>query len=807
MAFKNFDFKQFMLQRGERVGLWTAVGIMGVLIVFGLALKGLRSGSASGNANEIDKLARGVQNLIQTANPPEMTEDPAVKIAKLVDFVPLDAQDKELRCANDFFTPNPLDDTKRRSPTVFGPEEWQITLVPAPVRVHVISKNQILMLTPKDGGSAVAAGGALGGTPGALGPGALGGVPGGLGAGPGGVGAGSQTRSRGSRYAGLQRGMGGAGGMGIPGGGDPDSGYLEGMMPGGYGMEQGTVKYKAEFVDFARVDQMPNAKLAEDILPFRMAVVTAAFPYKKQVEEFRKALRFRFTGELFASPDSAPVFTGILVQRRAFGPNGQPKENWTEVKEDNLKWLLVKAVGIEPDDPRLYPVFDRRLAQPRPLLAREIRYPEVKIKGVEDSLAELEKFYKDRIPPVVSYFSRRFKGEMSLYELAGEDPYAGAYGYSGYGPGGSDVAGVPGGAMGPMGPMGPPGLGGAAMAPGSLGPGAMGPGGLGMGAMGPGGLGMGGRFMGGDPDNPRGVPGGLVPGGGYPGYPGGFGTGEGGMFYQETPLPEKIMVRFLDVTVQPGHTYEYRVKIKMVNPNYLRKDIVATPAHAKEKEITTRDWILVSKPDRPSEPLRLTVPQEVYYYPVDEKPEKGSYPPAGKDKVAVQLHRWVDFVHPNAKAKFAVGDWSILERDLVQRGEYIGREAFVEVPIWNREQETFVLASNPSAKGPRAAAKTVPVDFRTGVLLVDFEGGKVRQEVGPRLTVSDEAPVELLVVTPDGRFQVRSGQLTEEEDSVRKERLTAWRETIKGVKESSQPARPLDPFNRSGPGGRGAPGS
>ena len=42
------------------------------------------------------------------------------------------------------------------------------------------------------------------------------------------------------------------------------------------------------------------------------------------------------------------------------------------------------------------------------------------------------------------------------------------------------------------------------------------------------------------------------------------------------------MLRFLDVTIKPGHTYEYQVQVRMANPNLNKSD-----AEVAYHELTT----------------------------------------------------------------------------------------------------------------------------------------------------------------------------------------------------------------------------
>jgi hypothetical protein len=62
---------------------------------------------------------------------------------------------------------------------------------------------------------------------------------------------------------------------------------------------------------------------------------------------------------------------------------------------------------------------------------------------------------------------------------------------------------------------------------------------------------------------------------------------------------------------------------------------------------------------------------------------------------------------------------------------------------------------------------------------VDFEGGNQDLQTDAR-RVFDRAPIELLVLLPDGRLVVRNS-LSDTEDRERKERLEDWRNWLEKV--------------------------
>src|SRR5205807_4910619 len=127
-------------------------------------------------------------------------------------------------------------------------------------------------------------------------------------------------------------------------------------------------------------------------------------------------------------------------------------------------------------------------------------------------------------------------------------------------------------------------------------------------------------------------------------------------------------------------------------------------------------------------------------------------------RALIQIHRWLDFLELNRDA-IPVADWSIADKLSAYRGEYIGRKVPMEVPTWNKLDEAYELARDPKTR----QKSKLPVDFTVRVptkqfpaLLVDYEGGKGSQfRLGNRL-ITEDTPVQMLVLSPEGRLLVRS---------------------------------------------------
>jgi hypothetical protein len=164
--------------------------------------------------------------------------------------------------------------------------------------------------------------------------------------------------------------------------------------------------------------------------------------------------------------------------------------------------------------------------------------------------------------------------------------------------------------------------------------------------------------------------------------PGQFGKPPRGEQSGATTTPVEIsdlLVRFIDLDVQVGRTYVYAVQVRMENPNFGKKNEVAYEELAKNRELPPSPWAMI--------PKTVTIPGESFFYAADMdlKSLESKIPngPGGidikpipgndqKDKMAVQLQRWVDATEEGK----VIGDWAIAERVVVRRGEYIGRPRF-----------------------------------------------------------------------------------------------------------------------------------
>jgi hypothetical protein len=728
---KNIDFKHFFVHQGEKVGLWICVGAMALLLI--LMIKDVVAGpSASANAEKLASLSKDRKQKIDTSQPTDdiAKVDPKIQEASS----PVDVPQDLYGFHKAFFDPAAAEDKKWRLPTVLLVDEFRVDYMHADVpslmlfpkgegdQIQVgilvtrgnpdisqknkenIAKSKKLSAKAKylqkllkqiqqmqgggmmgPGGGGMAPGGGMPGMPG----GGMPGPPGGMGAmmgmmmGQGGQG--------GGKFGGGGMGGGGMGGM---------MGEMMGQRMQAYGQGGGSQDLEIRPVPESEAE---GKELAEQIEPYRMVIITGAFPYKAQLDQFKTALRFKSVDEMLNNPDipGGVEFSGLSVQRRqARLGESFDKQEWQDLPvEASMKAVMILAT--EPDKSELdkklegYGIIPHpnRTVMVRPKLDDRLhaeKYPEELPQSVQDSLTAMEKAGK---PAAAEKQRRTSRFDTESYNVYGGDD-----------------------------------TGSTTEQPNS-------------------------NQRQGELKNEQ---------------------------EQETVRPEKTLIRFYDVTVRPGMQYQYKVSVRMANPCYKKTDKAVSKNVTLDKEIRGQ-WAQL--------PETVTVPEEKLFYAVDEKRNEGTL--AFNDRIAMQIHNWLEQLQPdpnNRNAIYKVGDWSVLEREWVKRGEFIGEVKETEVPIWWPTLKKYLFAGNTEERkrgsgGPRRRPQGIPVDFNTGALLVDFEGGKRNYQVGA-VKITDESPIEALVLTADGKLLVHNSKV-DAENKERTQRYDEWKKTQEKVKEEA----------------------
>ena len=143
MGLKNFDYKQLLIDRGERIGLGAA-GVIALVLVTSLfcPTMGFMSGSASSNAEVLVASTNTVQNGLNTDKPTE-ADNPGDTKAKLVAFnfdVMDEAKTKSYAVAELFSSPPPTGPS-RLMPELLQPKESRAAVVRLQVPSYVFDSN------------------------------------------------------------------------------------------------------------------------------------------------------------------------------------------------------------------------------------------------------------------------------------------------------------------------------------------------------------------------------------------------------------------------------------------------------------------------------------------------------------------------------------------------------------------------------------------------------------------------------------------------------------------------------------------
>ncbi|HSQ56809.1 MAG TPA: hypothetical protein VLM40_13795, partial [Gemmata sp.] len=492
-------------------------------------------------------------------------------------------------------------------------------------------------------------------------------------------------------------------------------------------------------------------------------------PYRKQLDEFRRALRLKSIDE---ARHLGPVYDGYEVQRRVSRfidgkevvevdwPKGamELKPNYDfEARYGELINARKLEDNIEDSVLLQFMRYDMALALPFPKLVEELgKYPDIRLPNILETIKKLRDAARE--PEKESDLLNRIRGTQGKQGLytpqTGQDT------------GASGVFGEAGGLGTGM------GLGGKPMAPGS---------------------------------------GGLSPPPG-PGRPGAPGGDMGGDVIAPPVEVEHFLLRFIDVDVKPGYTYEYRIRLKMKNPNLGQEKLVSNPAYAKEK-ILYSPWTQLAG--------SFTIPTEEFTYAVDPATYRSKIEKEyseGKDRelrerlqvkdnqAVIEICRWLEEVSIGSGTREPVGSW-VVANIPTGRGELIGRKQYVKLPLWSAKINQYALREVTEKIIPRKDA-TQPkgwlVDFTTRNILVDFDGGKVKTKSRKGEVAVDDASTEMLILRPDGQLEVKKSA-EDENNPERKKYLTDWDTWVKKVEARKSDGKDDGGFER-GPGTPGKPG-
>ncbi len=741
------DLKQMLVAKGE----YLAMGISGLFLFIFLVWGAARWSGAKNPiemAQKLDQQANAVEMKIRDTN----VSDADMQDAKLPDwlikpFNPRVVPVELFATTGPQFDPIAKPDTKKENPLVLTIGAYQVDLVRAPMKGYDIvfdnaGQAKIGVIISK----AVSENDkekrkSLVGTIKRRGEAAFR-----AGGGPGPMGPGPM-------------GPVGPGPMGPvgPGPGGPGGKMVAGLNPfgnagGGFDVNSHRMEKALKYVPLDELDKALEAGdiPAMTVIPLRMVIINAEIPYKKQVEEIKRSLRLPTTEE---AQKWGPLYDGYEIQRRVSRilPGGQSDvfQDWSDYKFEDKYSELINARKLSDhfEDGYLshFIRYDMALALPLPQLVPELgSYPNIRLEAINATIAKMKA--ANRKPDTPSELLARLGSRPpreSLYHVQTGEGAATFFGQENVG--------------GPVIP--PPGKG--PMAKGPMGP------------MGPGG-----------PPKP----------------------GEASNQAAAPPVEiEQLLLRFVDVDVKPGYTYEYRVRLRMINPNYGLTKEVAIPAYANVKELLS-PWAQIAD--------SITVPSESFLYSIDpgtfrkkideeyaKEKELRERLQAKDNQVVVEMCSWLEQVRTDAGGnREPVGAWVVADMP-VGRGEYVGRRQYIKLPLWSSKDNQYVLREVADKTIVGKKDVTLPkgwlVDFTTKSILVDFDGGKVVTKSQAGKTVTEEVAADMLIVRPDGKLLVKSS-LTDEADDNRRKIVGDWDKWVKEVekRKTTSGTGPENPFEK-----------
>ncbi|HEY7326103.1 MAG TPA: hypothetical protein VH592_00580 [Gemmataceae bacterium] len=742
MSLKQFDYKRFLLEKGERVGLGVAVTVMGLMLVFSLFMpsKGFFSGSPVTRAKELTRDTEQLENALRAGQPSE-GDLPDNREGKLIAF-----DNSYLRsdhyATQPWFEPIMKYNKARRPPKIYNMEEAVAAVAAVPVDTYLFRFDRnpptIAILESEYGSKTSSPGGT-----GAFNPFQL-------------LAKGNKGTPGSSREGGFVK---------SPFLQTPQMRQLPSNNPNLNRMRSllGDAENAEYYLRWISVeDWRPQQRTARQPVPLRMAIIAGSFPYKKQLQEHKTKLRLRSVDEVLGDTigegtdrKAAFDFLGVEVQRMETDADGKSLTDWENLplREAYQVWLNNTYLPFEPEDSKydlVKPNDGKGLVMP---LLREFHAGESDTPGLPFLQGLMMQFRGGQVPGQSS--NLRAQMDTPSYQPKTRYPDVAA-----------DLPKIR-ETLNQLKDLEPKQI----AAPRFVQP----------------------EFL--DPFNPTAAA--------SASNTTSMTVMASSSNNEQEVVPEYVLARVVDVTIQPGKYYRYRFKVKMVNPNYQRSD-AASPAYKEKLSLESAEWYELQQ--------IVKVPDEMFYYVVDEaqsmtRREQNALPRdsaqyrayhslntySSSDQVVFQFHRWVESTLPNRQETdpIAVGEWAVAERVFVARGEYVGRKVNVDLPIWQYVQNKFILPAEnwrPSRRTGKVNTG-IEVDFgqdplENNTILVDFEGGHVSASspLGDNKTVFDDCAIEVLMLSGDGKLLARTSA-KDTDDTDRIERRAEVLKRIQQVRE------------------------
>jgi len=139
--------------------------------------------------------------------------------------------------------------------------------------------------------------------------------------------------------------------------------------------------------------KLEGKRPAYTIYPQRMILLQASFPYRAQVEEVQRALRLQSVENVLATPDTAPLFRGVVIERQMTRADGiAGKREPLDVDDGYRKTIFPRKFGDLEEAAALKRVVlseDHELVMPLPKLVSG-EYPPCRLASIENAIRAMD---------------------------------------------------------------------------------------------------------------------------------------------------------------------------------------------------------------------------------------------------------------------------------------------------------------------------------------------------------------------------------------------------------------------------------
>jgi hypothetical protein len=250
-------------------------------------------------------------------------------------------------------------------------------------------------------------------------------------------------------------------------------------------------------------------------------------------------------------------------------------------------------------------------------------------------------------------------------------------------------------------------------------------------------------------------------------------------------------VRLIDNDVYPGHQYQYRIKVRLQNPNWAGpKDGKGEPERKANYELVRRradaDIEIIEGPFVEMRDI-IRVPREEHLFAIDpplaDPKDRWNAIQLKPGEALMQIQRWLPYLKIGNFSE-PVGDWIVADM-IARRGTYLGGTQVVPMPIWSSEFNRYLMREIPNAKArdPKRGVVIDPISPGPKQIVVDIQGGTQRLRGTTRI-IDDEAATEILLLDEEGQLQVRRSH-RDRLDPDRAKREENWRSWVEQVEKDT----------------------